>query len=326
MNEILTRWDELPPRERERLEQHPVHGTQLARLQQAEGWLREQLPEGEACPTSEELYDYGRGPGYVAIDEGRRAEIEQTLNACSALGACACRDVAASLSTMPPVPLEFDRPDAEAPLEVEASPTRPAAATASRPRLLRASWKPLAAAAALVVAIGLWTQGNEGTDGGFPAYPPLRGEAEQALLFPRGSVLSAGFFATAPRFELAPVDGAERYEVVLLRHAGDAFSPGERLFELEGESPVLLSDAKLDAGGYTWSASAFVDGLRQPLGERDFQVVANPELQKAVQGLEGVALVRALHEAGHDSDARHAARLLPASEERDAYLAARPGR
>ena len=36
--------------------------------------------------------------------------------------------------------------------------------------------------------------------------------------------------------------------------------------------------------------------------------------------------VRVFHEAGYLSDARHAARRLPPSEERDAYLLALPGR
>ena len=61
--EILAHWDELTPSGLERLERQPVLGPRLARLRRAERWLVERTAD-PTCPDADELYDYGRGPGY----------------------------------------------------------------------------------------------------------------------------------------------------------------------------------------------------------------------------------------------------------------------
>ena len=191
---------------------------------------------------------------------------------------------------------------------------------------------PMAAAAAvLVVGTVLFRGGGVGAGEGLPEYPLLRGAAEEALLFPRGPVLAgkpghAPVFADAPLFELTPVAGAGLYEIVLRRHAGDAFSAGTEVARLRGENPILSLEAALEPDHYTWEAWAEVDGLLRHLGERDFRVKQDNSLWIDLNRLDSMGRVRHLHDSGYLTDARHQARALPPSPARDVYLEVRPGR
>ncbi len=79
-------------------------------------------------------------------------------------------------------------------------------------------------------------------------------------------------------------------------------------------------------GHYTWEARATVNGLEQPLGERDFEVLQNEAFLQELNGQEARKRIRSLHAAGYLTDARALARRLPPSSERDSYLGSNPGR
>ena len=324
--ELLARWDELPDEGRANLARHPVHGPRLAQLQEVESWLDEQ---SHGCPEAEELYDFARGPGFVALAYGRRQEIADHLDRCAE-----CEALVDSLQSSPPLPLDLTGEPEEV-----AEPHRGAQRGSlervgdeiARRRAMR--WIPRAAAAAVLVGGVFLMRGGEvvDADGGWPTAPLLRGEASVQVLFPRGPVLAevpsdaALGFASRPTFEIAPIEGAESYRVVLRHHAGGAFERGEPVATLTDEAPTLVLEEPLVAGHYTWEGWATVDGLERVLGERDFRVVENADLATELGALDPVARVRRLHEAGFLTDARALARRASPSPERDAYLAA-PGR
>lgn len=332
VKELLIRWDELPQEDLDVLVCHPVLGPRLARLREAEAWLVGQSQQADACPDAQELYDYGRGPGYAALTTTQRREIDRRLALCSLGGRCECEALIQSLVASAPTPLEFEGlevPDVLPPLELPAlEPTE----KPGLPRRVGARWMPLAAAAAVLVLSTLVFRNRQiGAGEGLPQAPILRSEAEQALLFPRGPVLArkrgrGGVFADAPLFELAEVAGATRYSLVLHRHTGGAFSAGTEVARLEGEAPLLRSQESLKPGHYTWEAWADVDGLLRHLGERDFRVTEDEALWIDLNRLEPMGRVRHLHDSGYLTDARHEARALPPSPARDAYLEVRPGR
>lgn len=220
----LARWDELDTELLATLERHPQHGPKLAVLRAADRWLERQitvstprphglpLPVGAGaagsgarngpCPSADELYDLGRGPGYRPVEARRRAELEGHVQTCSD-----CEELVRSLAAPPPVPLDFELPEqATLPGSYRASlltsprtgettpaPSAPrapehAAATAETPivsirpapRAAPSSsrrwatfgeatfsatrrWAPLAAAAGLALCAGLWFVSREDT-------------------------------------------------------------------------------------------------------------------------------------------------------------------
>jgi hypothetical protein len=376
-DEALARWDELPPRVLSRLSTDPVHGPRLARLRQAEAWLRTEgararrerlagadaalaaCPSPASCPSPEELYDLGRGPGHGPLDPGRRAELDRHVRVC-----LDCELLVETLASRPPVPLELAPLDEHEALEHEPAarpiaeiatgfPTRVAArtATATGPARELAPLSrlrplvPLVAAASLIAALGIWSmQGGTGADTslGLPQAPHLRGAAASDLLWPRGLVLAPPQHAQRAgelAFEIEQVDGADEYRIELYYSDPDAspFELGRRVASHTGGEPSIalaaLLPEGLEPGSYTWRAWARIDGLERRIGAHDFEVVHDAELWRALSDLpqdaapERVAeLVRRLHERGFTSDARALARRLPATAERDAYLDARPGR
>lgn len=228
--EALTHWDELDAGTLARLAAHPVHGPRLAMLRAAEDWLRDRGAAARAarglCPTAEELYDFGRGPGYTPLSHAARTAIDRHLAQCED-----CEVLVESLVAPPPAPLEYDfdeaahanlldtptngvhtpnvrgvaasnerdhsRDDALTNLGAApslASPTsvrtiHPAAPAIRR----RRHWIPLAAAASFLAAGALWIALNSEHTRAlhFPTSPLLRGAARGSLLFPRDRVLHA---------------------------------------------------------------------------------------------------------------------------------------
>ncbi|MBI5361548.1 MAG: hypothetical protein HZA53_00110, partial [Planctomycetes bacterium] len=175
--EALTHWDELEPELLSALEAHPRHGPRLATLRDAERWFQEQAPARTshralgACPSSEDLYDFGRGPGYAQLDPHRRARIEEHVQACAA-----CQELVTTLSAPPPLPLDISPLDMQplpgrrapersaATPTVHVQPTRQAAhgglpghLSTAKPRgsVLRGPWLRFAAAASVLVVGGV---------------------------------------------------------------------------------------------------------------------------------------------------------------------------
>lgn len=312
VDELLTRWDELPAELLTELEQHPVHGPRLEHLRRAEAFL-----DSCACPESSDLYDFARGPGYGLLPAQRRAEIADHLGQCADCGA-----LVESLEASPPLPLDLT--DGPAPLEGP----RPLRAL---PRLVE-QWMPVAAAAA-VLAVGLLVFRSNPVDAGdlWPRYPLLRGEVAADLTFPRDAVLASGAvpgggWAEAPRFEVDPLEGATAYRIEVTRHGGAAFGEGDRVLSLAGSAGDLVAAEALEPGHYTWEAWATIDGLERLLGARDFEVLEVEGLHAELAHLSNLERVHRLHDRGLWTDARALARHTPPSAGRDAYLGAAPGR
>ena len=364
-DEALAHWDELEPGLLTAIESHPQHGPRLKAVRRAERWLGERGPElrvAGPCPTSEELYDFGRGPGFGPLSSERRREIDTHLRRCQE-----CEGFVETLAAPPPVPLELPqssrKPGAMVPAagpEVPAAfstteETRPSTTATpwlepARPTHLRKLPRlvPLAAAAAVVLGFGIWfaMQEKPASPTGFPGAPLLRGSSTSALLFPRDRVLHAteAVRAAFPAldgsvcFELEPVAGAESYEVDVARHGKDAFAVEEtKLFEVAGDTPTIRTDVSrtsaLATGDYTWTGRAKVRGLDEPLGQRDFSIVEDAALCDDLLRLAGraepeksLAAVQLLHAKGFLTDARAIARAMPTSPERDAYLEQARGR
>lgn len=332
LEEALLHWDELDDASLVRLASHRATARRLSALRRVERFLEEgglleadevlapeadAAPRLEACPAADELYDLGRGPGFVSLTGDERAALESHLARCAE-----CRELVESLAVPPPLPLQLDD---EPRADVAAAPRRLRRIPA-RPLSESRSWLPLVAAAGIAGALLLprLLGSSEPVFPGLPDQAQLRGPVDEALLFPRGRVLATASGAQ-PLFELDPVAGATGYRVDVLRHDGNAFSEGERVQLLQEAAPTLSGTA-LPAGHYTWRAFAEVDGLQRPLGSRDFEVVAD-EAHAALLTAETPLdeRVRALHEAGYRTDARALARELPEGPERDAYLLP-PGR
>lgn len=353
--EALAHWDELDPALLKAITAHPQHGPRLALLQRADRWL-EKGRKGQQrsaparvrgpCPAAEELYDYGRGPGYGPLSSARRAEIERHLVSCGE-----CESHVETLATPPPVPM--DLPSGNPARNRIPAPARSARPTPSpilqEPALKRRfralpRFAPLAVAASLVLALGIWIAINSsGADTlGFPRAPLLRGSSGGPLYFPRERVLRPGpavaeLFPALGRdlvFEIEAQDDASSYSIDLARHAGDAFAVEEEvLAQLTGNDPTLRATLALEPGGYTWTARVVVRGLPRELGARDFDVVADADLDRRLTDLRdldelerSLKAVQILHESGYLADARAIAGAMPASPDRDAYLGQVPGR
>jgi len=323
----LVHWDELDAASLRALSDHPLHGRRLDAVQLAEAWLEDHLeaaapPAVAACPSSEELYDYARGPGAVPVPAERRAQIDRHLIRCRP-----CEGLAQELKSRPPAPLA-DLPDGslddlDRALLAQICPVVPVHSLEKRPSILR--WVPLAAAASLVAFAALGREGRDATV--LPVPDPVRGidawalesPAGPLLWIPRGAANALFPAGSAPRFELTPVQDATAYFVELYRHGGGALDAGERIADLQSETADFAA-MPLEIGKYTWRAHATSRGLDVDLGARDFEVVERPDLIEKLDGLRRAEAVVLLHEAGFKSDARRLAQGLPQSPERDAYL------
>ncbi len=105
MLDELSRWDELSPGRLAELEVDPAHGPRLELLRRVETILEIAIGAQGGCPEPEELYDYGRGPGYEPLEPDRRRSIELHLDRCSE-----CAGQVRSLAASPPLPLDVTPP------------------------------------------------------------------------------------------------------------------------------------------------------------------------------------------------------------------------
>jgi hypothetical protein len=336
----LVDWDELdPPRRRELFEHAQACaccGPRLDLLTRAETWLEQAAsPTTGVCPSSEDLYDFGRGPGARRLSEAERVSLKSHVAGCAE-----CSQFVETLASRPPAPLIGD--------EVAIEDERERELSIARHKRRSLAWIPLTAAAA-IAAIFVW-RGNPGnrpqaadTEQAslrirYPVDPLLRGDSRDALLFPRDRVLcgESGLYSQLV-FELAPQERASSYRVIVERHDGSAFASGEVIATLSSPAPVVAPAAdvvaKMTPGHYTWEAWSVVDGLDVHLGRRDFEVALDQDLidqiaarDSAPEPARSESLLHLLHDAGFVGDARAYARTLPATPERDAYLARLPGR
>jgi hypothetical protein len=291
----------------------------------AERWLDDRLHSAasDACPSAEELYDFGRGPGAQALADERYREVAAHVALCTH-----CEVLVGTLASQPPAPLWIDPP------LPETGPQRN-----PRVRALRVLGAVAAVAASVAAAFLLFDETRAGAPAiDYPAEPLLRGETAGKLYFPRDRVLATPGGGTHSEllFEIEPAPGATGYVVYLERHAGGAFDQGERVATLESATPSVALPAGVRAGlrpgHYTWEAWAKVNGLSEPLGRRDFELVLDPAALARIERSssrpepERSEGILALLHTAYPTDARAYARSLPSSPEREAYLERVPGR
>lgn len=343
----LPDWDSLDGPAQRELTDHaascPACAPKWELIRLADAWVEDGLPaererrqRGETsavasgpalCPSADELYDLGRGPGARQLSELERVGLRSHVAQC---GDCAA--LVATLAKRPPSPLLFG----------SSGEFRLAAARIRRWQV----WVPLAAAAALLAAFvilqheaGARIQHAKAEPHiRYPAAQLVRGEAGGALLYPRDRLLAGQRgLASKLEFEIAPQERSTSYRAELARHDGGLFATPVSFLRVEGATARLsasdTSVVSLAPGHYTWEAWAVVDGLDVPLGRRDFEVVRDDglmaqiaEREHAPEPARSESILHLLHDAGYVTDARAFARTLPSSRERDEYLARRPVR
>jgi len=358
VHDALLHWDMQDEQTLRLLARHPVHGGRLATLQRADGWLRQSAADSIVartqngdngpgpdphtildCPNADELFDFaaalhGRSAALAAatLPLDRQLAIDRHLAACAA-----CDGFVATLAAAPPATMLMG---GEEPA-VAAPGFRPAAIAIPIRRFpVRRLLVPLAAAAAIVLGIGVWRAFTPTTTkSAWPSAPLLRGETADALIWPRERVLersatTARFvpaLAAATLFEIGGATGQARIQ--LTKTAGGAFDAPEPVAEWTAKVTGSPAPVALAPGHYTWQAWAKERGLDVEIGCRDFEVVADDALVREVAALLAEsgddAVVRAvalLDARGFRTDARALARTLSPSPERDAYLGRSPGR
>ncbi|MFT5152319.1 MAG: hypothetical protein ACI841_002317, partial [Planctomycetota bacterium] len=266
--ESLARWDELDSSELATLAETASSRRALQLLQQAEAWMHDQRVTGDPCPDPDELYNYGRGPGYSPVSVDRRDTLSDHVQACAE-----CREAVQVLRDSPPLPLHWTAEEPPAP-----GPAGPFAAfdrddvpglTPSHPNWVR-PLIPLAGAAAVLLFVFIgsrdagspWSWNGWGTSAAsspIASGPAIyRGEFDAQLRFPRGRLLAPTkgrqTLASTPVFELAPQDGASTYRIVLLQHNGSAFATvdgSQEVLSIESARSQLTCTESLAVGHYT---------------------------------------------------------------------------
>ncbi len=327
----LIHWDGLKDGELAEIESHasrcPVCGPRLSVLKRSQRILDAANTMPLECPSAEDLYDFGRGPGHRSLPVERLTEMRAHVMGCSD-----CQAILRTLEARPPLPLDLS----SAPDEVEVA----------RPRRRRLFLLPLAAAAGVLAAAVLWQVADPGGAGDgpitarapapgyvYPASRTLRG-LDGPLYYPRGQVLAGrnGGLLYGLEFEIQPQEGASEYSVRLYRQSDDVFDRGEQISVFRGAAPTVTPPStlfdQLTPGGYTWEAWCVVDGLDKLLDRRDFDVIRDPELLDRLEDLErleepqkGNSILTLLNGNHFYTDLRAHARTLPPSVERDRFLA-----
>lgn len=335
--------------------------TAKARADAAKGAGRSGDADSNEVNASQ-LYDYGGGPGSRPLASGQRDEITRFLeenprekqfvdtlrtSPPSPLLDASVESEVEAIERVESAGAEISddreaRPRLAFPATDSDQTITEGAPSASRSRFGPAwlAWTPLAAAA-LVVAMALG--GGERRSvlaGDLPESPILRSGLSGKLLFPRGRVLppsEAGGYASSPLLEVTDVEGADAYVFKLRKLSSDAFEGGSEIWASRAIVPSATASA-LAPGAYEWSAAAVINGLERTLGTQSFLVMesapmgframdsASPNQSQANESRNKADAARAsiarLHAAGFLTDARHLARSLPPSDERDAYLSA----
>ena len=305
------------PQQSPHAHQRDPHTLRREHLDAVDSWLREQARAAGApseCPTPEELYEFGGGPGAgqfdPALTSARRAEIDRHLAACAE-----CDSFVDTLSSVPPSPVVQLPPPRRAPM-----------------------WLLTAMAAGLVFVVGMVATNTDrmASSGAFPVVGQLRGEASTALAAPTTKVLVIDA-ALAERFpalaqgvhlELRSAETATswRFDVFELRAAGA--SNGERpLFQQGGAETTCrfrLHEHGLHAGSiFAWEARATEAGLTKYLGRATVDVVRDDALtQQLLAASSELDALHLLHAGGWRMEALALARALPPSGPRDRYLEA----
>lgn len=343
-DEALIAWDDLDEQLLTMLAEDPEHGRRLRKLQDADSWLRSRAAEsarrtgGSAlleCPTAEDLYEFGQGPGGSSLTPARRDAIDRHLATCRE-----CEKYVETLTVPPPPPLLLGLPDDEADEDVPSwtapTPVRPLKKRGPRRVMVGVG---LAAAAAVVAVIGL--RSLETPKLHFPQAPILRGSAGGPILYPRGHVLmpSAEVKALFPvlgekiEYQIEPRSGASQYRLLFMQHEPGAF--GKDILVKRQDTPETNGFAPIPfaQGNYTLQAWAVVNGLDQRWGEHGFDIGANKQLDGLLLNLGSMSepertmsAIQLLDSRGYACDARALARTLPPSPARDEYLSQSPGR
>jgi hypothetical protein len=331
----------------------------LSLVQQAERWLADHASSNRAavssptpCPSAEDLFDFGRGPGARALNQGLERRIQAHLVDCED-----CRGLVATLATRPPAPLlDAARANGLATADGVRPPAarpRPSIAPVEkRPAAKRRVLSYAAAAAVLLGALYLWNVNRTSHGAGrsdladagivFPEGELLRGDLADALRFPRGNVLGSptpdvqGTWHVL-HFELTPQSAAAKYRIVLSRLPSNVLADSELILRHESETAEFdLGEAlvgKLHPGKYSWEAWASVNGLDRSLGQRDFEIIDDTSArellaksQKLEEPVRSSTILKWLVDHDYNTDARAYSRGLPQSPERDKFISRLPGR
>lgn len=356
--EAIARFDELEEDRLAELVSNPAAKQILERLREVDRWLESAVSGNDATEVSaDELYRFGRGRGAEPLSDLRHREVAAFLEEHPEEARWTeklSEPIPAPLDVTPPrsfPPVHLPRPQGSTPsiqpveelpgpsASVTKGPTHRAVGAHASGQGRRAprriapwmAWIPVAAAA-LVITMVLDPSGTTNAmEGGLPESPVLRSASSTPLLFPRGRVLAPvdglETYSTRPLFEVAAVEGAERYRFQLRLNAGGAFDAGDTVWEAESTSRSATAD-RLQAGAYEWSAWAAVNGVERSLGTLSFVVMAADDaaLIQCASGADAEPGstredVRRLHSAGYLADARFRARDLAPGEDRAAYLA-----
>ncbi|MEZ6004150.1 MAG: hypothetical protein R3F33_08175 [Planctomycetota bacterium] len=309
-------WDEWKPAEQARLQDDPVLGPRLRRLQAAEAWLHLEAPGAPPCPEPEELFAYGVRFGGGELEESRREEIREHLPWCDS-----CRAEVESLATPPPSPI-LDLP-LVGPVETPAVPMhRPAVGPGPTGTLLGLRRFLMVAAAAMLIWLLAGPRNRSAwQDQTWPNWPAVRSGETPANFHPRGKVLAdahGGLWQGT--IELPTVPHASGYRVRVWQHGAGAFDTGESIAQWDSAVPTLRAAAGLAPGHYTFEAYALLGGVESPIAAHEVQVHQAPAIWSQLEDQKGIARVRTLHADGWFEDARREALRLPDSAARRAYL------
>ncbi len=298
--QALLSYDKQPTPTLEALRRDPHRAQALDRLESADRWLRDQALAAGAtseCPTAEELYGFGAGPGAeqwsAPLSHERRAAIDKHLAVC-----VPCESFVATLQVAPPSPLVFDEGADEPVEDMVATPAAPSATPRPTGRILRpARWLVAAVAASIIVLLAVRLGQRESTAAGAPVswVETMRGGTTSgeafASLLPRGKVLVVDDATNAGdpelarwSFEASLREGAKSYEFRLGSVEGVGLKAKTTELQKKGAHAQPLVPAQR-----SWFAKpGMLEWTWQPLAG----VVPGAPVTSTVAVVEDAALVR----------------------------------